>query len=223
MSNEHSRSGPETPPGAESERHDHQNAADEIRHRMHEMMAQVLKSGRVDAASVKEMGRAVSAELATASDTMEQANEAFSDAIRRLDSSLMQAAQTAHGALGKLAAKGEAFNDNDLKDALDELKQLQGAYMAASARVAAAASDNLQHDLREFAQQAQKLGTDASAQAASLVSEFAERLSGSSSEAAKSGLEFTREYGMRMAYVTSGVLAGIADALKEQKTHKKSE
>ena len=45
----------------------------------------------------------------------------------------------------------------------------------------------------------------------------------SQATAAHTGLDLSRKYGMRMAYVTSGVLAGIADALREQSTTKKSE
>ena len=53
--------------------------------------------------------------------------------------------------------------------------------------------------------------------------EVAQRLSSSSEDAARTGLDLTRQYGMRMAMLTSGVLAGVADALKEQSSSNNSE
>ena len=46
-----------------------------------------------------------------------------------------------------------------------------------------------------------------------MMGEFAERLGTASKENATAGLETARTYGVRMALLTSGILAGVGDAL----------
>lgn len=196
---------------------------EEIREKMREMTANALRSRRIDAEGVKEVGRVMGAQLGETQSAAEQTTEAFSDAMRRLDADLMRNAHATHAALSALAEKGSAVSNDDLNDALTQLKDLHQVYLEASARVAEATSGSIQHELHELAHHAQKLGTEASSQVASLVTDFANRMAETSTEAAHTGLDLSRKYGMRMAYVTSGVLAGIADALREQSTTKKSE
>ena len=221
MSGEDSNTG--APPGSAPADEETELSEEAVRERMREMTARALKSGRIDVEGVKEFGRAMGAGFETAGIGASAAKEAFSDAVTRLDLALMASAESAHAALSTLAAKGEGITDNDLKEALEQLKQLQKAYQEVSARVAQAASGNIQREFHELARHAQKLGTEASAEVASMISEFAGKLSSSSSETAQSGLDLTRQYGMRMAYMTSGVLAGIADALKDHSTSNKGE
>jgi hypothetical protein len=190
---------------------------------MRQMTLETLRTGRIDTRGVKEVGRALTSDFGPAKQRAGDTGEAFADAIRRLDEGLMNTAASAHTALAQLADKGDDHTDNDLKEALEHLRQLQNAYVETTTLLAEQASDSLQREFRELARHAQKVGADAGARVASLINEFAERVSSTSNEAARSGLDLTRQTGMRMAFLTSGVLAGIADALREQATPKKSE
>jgi hypothetical protein len=53
------------------------------------------------------------------------------------------------------------------------------------------------------------------------MSEFANRMSGSYRGRAISGLEAARDVGANMTMLTSGMLAGFADALRQQSEAKK--
>jgi hypothetical protein len=57
---------------------------------------------------------------------------------------------------------------------------------------------------------------------AQLMSEFASRMGGSTRGRATSGLDAAREYGVNMTMLTSGLLAGFADALRQQSEAKKA-
>jgi hypothetical protein len=57
---------------------------------------------------------------------------------------------------------------------------------------------------------------------AAAINELAVRMGGSYREDTSSGLEAARTYSARMALVASGVLAGVADALRDQASGKKS-
>lgn len=210
--------GPAPDPGADAAM-----SEEDIREKMRQVTLETLRTGRIDSEGIKQVGRAMTSDFGSAEQAASDTGEAFSDAVKRLDEGLMNTAASAHAALAQLADKGDNFSDNDLKEALEQLKQLQKAYVETASRVAEQASGNLQREFRELAHHAQQVGADASAQVASLINEFAGRISSTSNEATRSGLDLTRQTGMRMAFLTSGVLAGIADALREQATPKKSE
>jgi hypothetical protein len=195
-----------------------------IRERVRELTSQVLQRGRVDTEGVKEVVLAMTGGRAgQASQHDDEAREAFAEAIKGLDEALYQSAEAAHATLGQLAAKGKDYSDNDLKEALVHLRKLQEDYVAIAARIADAASGHLRHELIELAMHAQRVSADAGARAAAVMNEFATSMGSGYRERANSGVEAARTYGTRMAMLVSGVLAGVADALREQASAKKPE
>ena len=137
-----------------------------------------------------------------------KAREFSAEVVRQLDDALVKSASAVHGALQQLASRGQDFSDNDLKDALVSLRKLEEDYLAVSSRLAEAMSANLRREMTEIAAHAQNLGVEASVRAASMLGEFASNVS------ASSGLATVRGASANMAMLASGVLAGIADALR---------
>ena len=190
-----------------------------IRQRVRELTSQVLQRGQIDTEAVRDVVRAVTGQSASNATTSgAEAREMFADAIRALDEAILKSASTTHVALQQLASRGKDFTDNDLKDALVSLRQLEKDYVAVTNHIAQAMSGNLRREMMELAARAQEAGTEASARVATLMGEFASR----TSESATSGLETMRGAGVRMALLGSGVLAGIADALRDQSEAKKA-
>jgi hypothetical protein len=138
------------------------------------------------------------------------AAELFADAVRELDDALVKSAGATHTALQQLASRGQDFTENDLKDALVSLRKLEEDCEAAANRITEAMSGNLRRELTELAVHAQNIGVEASARVANVVAEFA------SGMRATPGLVTVRGAGVRMALLASGVLAGVADALRDQ-------
>ena len=182
-----------------------------IRERVKGLTSQVLQQGRVDPEAVRDIVRAViggtSANTAVSS---AEARELFADAVRELDAALVKSAGAAHVALQQLAKRGKDFTDNDLKEALVSLRQLEQDYAAAASRIAEAMSGNLRREMMELAAHAQNVGVEASARVASMMGELAGGVS------ATSGIATIRDASVRMALLASGVLAGVADALRDQ-------
>lgn len=193
-----------------------------IRERVRELTAQMLAGGRLDTEGVKEVVRAmgVPVGLPPALDT-EQARLAFAEAIGGLDRALQESAQAAHEALAALASRGKDFSDNDLKNAFAALQKLQENYVATANHIADATTGSIRRELVDLALHAQRVGTDASVRIAQIMSEFASRMGGSTRGRAASGLDAAREYGVNMTMLTSGLLAGFADALRQQSDAKK--
>jgi hypothetical protein len=199
--------GDDTPAGIEDQA---------IRQRVKGLTSQVLQEGRVDPDAVRDVVRAMigGAPGNTAASAVE-ARELLADAVRRLDEALVKSASATHGALQQLASRGQDFTDNDLKEALVSLRKLEEDYVAAANRLAEEMGRNLRREMMELAGHAQNVGVEASVRVATLMGEFA------SGMGATPGLATMRGASSRMALLASGVLAGVADALRDQTEAKK--
>src|SRR6266702_5064407 len=188
-----------------------------IRQRVKGLTSQVLQQGRVDPEAVRDLVRAVIGRTPgnTAVSGVD-ARELFADAVRGLDEALVKSAAATHGALQQLASRGKDFTDNDLKEALVSLRKLEEDYAAAARSIAEAMTGNLRREMMELAVHAQNVGVEASARVASMMGEFAEGVG------ATSGMARIRDASSRMALLASGVLAGVADALRDQSEAKNS-
>jgi hypothetical protein len=183
-----------------------------IRQRVRELTSQVLQQGRVDTEAVADIVRTVTGQRTEQTAASgEKAREAFADSVRELDEALLKSAHAAHDALQQLSSRGKDFTDNDLKDALVSLRKLEEDYVATANRIAEAMSGNLRREMTELAGHAQAVGAEASARVAGIMGEFATRMG----EGATSGLATMRGTSIRMALLASGVLAGVADALRD--------
>jgi hypothetical protein len=193
-----------------------------IRERMRELTTEALQHGRLDTARIRDVVRVVSGLGASVPVPAEaDLRQAIADAVSGLDAALLRSAGAAHSALERLASRGKDFTDNDLKDALVSLAQLHEDCAAATTRLADATSGDLRRKLTELATHAQSVGVDASAQVATIMTEFASRLGSVSQESAAAGLETARAYSVRMAMLASGFLAGVADAIRDQSQTRK--
>jgi hypothetical protein len=187
-----------------------------IRERVKGLTSQALQRGRIDPEAVKDIVRTVMGGAPDGVAAGVQARELFVDAVRKLDEALVKSAAAAHDALQQLATRGKDFSDNDLKEALVSLRKLEQDYAAAAGRVAEAMTGKLRSEMMELAVHAQNVGAEASARVASMMGEFAESIG------ASPGVTKIRDAGARMALLASGVLGGVADALREQSETKKS-
>ena len=187
-----------------------------IRERVKGLTSQALQRGRIDPEAVKDIVRTVMGGAPDSKAAGVQARELFVDAVRKLDEALVKSASAAHDALQQLATRGKDFTDNDLKEALVSLRKLEQDYAAAASRIAEAMTGKLRSEMMELAVHAQNLGAEASARVASMMGEFAESMG------ASPGVAKIRDAGARMALLASGVLGGVADALREQSETKKS-
>jgi hypothetical protein len=188
-----------------------------IRERVKGLTSQALQEGRIDPEAVRDIARAVIGGTAgNMAVSGAETRELFADMVRKLDAALMKSARETHDALQQLATRGKDFTDNDLKEALVSLRQLQQDYTAAASRLAEAMTGNLRREMMELAVHAQNVGVEASARVASMMGEFTADMG------VTSGMAKIRDASARMALVASGVLAGVADALRDQSKAKNS-
>jgi len=182
-----------------------------IRERVRGLTSHALQQGRVDPEAVRDIFRAViggtSGNMAISS---AEARKLFADTISKVDEALVQSASATHAALQQLAARGQNFTDNDLKEALVSLRTLEQDYAAAASQIAEAMSGNLRREMMQLAAHAQNVGVEASARVASMMNEF------TGGVGSAYGTTKIRDAGARMVLLASGLLAGVADALRDQ-------
>jgi len=181
-----------------------------IRERVKGLTSQFLQQGRFDPDAVRDIVRAVIGRTPDNGET----RELFAGTVRELDQALVESASATHAVLEQLASRGTDFTDNDLKEALVSLRKLEEDYAAAASCITEAMSSNLRREMTELATHAQNVGVEASARVAAMMGELAGGMG------ATTGMATIRGASVRMAMLTSGVLAGIADALREQSKSK---
>jgi hypothetical protein len=187
-----------------------------IRQRVKGLTSEVLQNGRVDPDAVRDVVRAMIGRTpGDAPVSGAEARQLFADAIKGLDEALVKSASATHGAFQQLASRGKDFTDNDLKEVLVNLRKLEEDYTVAANLVAEAMSGNLRREMTHLAAHAQNVSVEASAHVATMMGELA------SSMGATPGLATMRSASVRMALLASGVLAGVADALRDQTEAKK--
>jgi hypothetical protein len=195
-----------------------------IRERVRVLMSQILRQGQIDPEGVKEVMRAVTGgALSETAPTADASGLEFADAVRRLDAALVVSAEAAHRALETVAVRGKDVTDNDRKAALAGLMKLQEDCLAAVNVVSERPSgENLRRELDQLSVHAQNVGIEASARAGALMNDFASRIAGTYRETTVPSLESARAFSARMALLTSGIIAGVADALGDQSGSKKA-
>jgi hypothetical protein len=194
-----------------------------IRERVRALMSQLLQQGQIDPEGVKKVMRAVTGGAPSGTTPTADASVEFADAVSRLDAALVVSADAAHRALETVAIRGKDATDNDIKGALASLMKLNEDCLAAMNRVSERATgENLRRELDQLAVHAQNVGVEASARASALMNEFAGRVAGTYRETAFPSLEAARAFSARMALLTSGIIAGVADALSDQSGSKKA-
>jgi hypothetical protein len=183
----------------------------EIRERVKGLTSQILQRGRVDPDAVRDIVRTMIGGTPGSLDVSgAEAREHLADAVRELDEALVKSASATHDALQHLASRGKDFTDNDLKDTLVSLRKLEQDYPAAASRIAEAMTSSLRSEITRLAAHAQNVGVEASAGFASMMDRFAGGIG------ATPGMAAIRGASVRMALLASGVLGGVADALRDQ-------
>lgn len=191
----------------------------DIHDRVRDITLLALQNHRFDRRGIREVIRGVTEGVALGAEgSRVDMKQALSEALRGIDQALVKSAQAGSDALKQLASSGKDFSESELKQSLANLKKLEDDFLATVGQVAEAASERVKPELRELISNTQRSGTETGKQLASVMTEFAHRFSVASIDTTIAGLEAASEFGTRFAMLASGILAGVADALRERKT-----
>ncbi len=188
----------------------------DIRSKVHDLTLLALKKRRFDRHGLRDVVRAVTEGIALGAEKSRgDMRQALSDAFRGLDQALVKSAEAGSTALKQLATSSKDFSDHEFKQALANMRKLEDDFLSTVEQVADAASEKVRPELRKVLSTARHSGTDTGKQVAAAMGELAQRFAAASLDVTIAGLEAASEFGARFAQIASGVLAGLADALRE--------
>ena len=192
----------------------------DIRSQVHEITLRALQSRRFDREGIREVVRAVTEGTALGAERKHTGmRQAMSEALQGLDQALRTSAEAGGEALKQLTSSGRSFSDTELKQALGNLRKLEKDFLDTVGQVAEATSENVRPELREALRNARQAGTATGKQVAVTMGHFAQKFSAASFEATLTGLETAADVGQRFSLIASGILSGMAEALRtESKT-----
>ena len=193
----------------------------DIRERVHDLTLHALKDRSFDRDGIQDVIRAVTQGVALGADRDRvDMRQAMSEALSGLDKALRTSAEAGQMALKELASTGRDFSDTSSSRRSPICASSKRISSPPSARLPTLPASGCSPSCARRSAAARRSGTETGRQVARVMSDFAQRFSVASLDATVSGLEMASEFGARFAELASGVLSGLADALRTQKTER---
>jgi type VI protein secretion system component VasK len=196
----------------------------DIRAQVHEITLRALQSRRFDRSGIREVVRAVTEGTALGAERKHTGmRQAMSEALSGLDQALRTSAEAGQQALKELTSSGRSFSDTELKQVLANLRRLEKDFLDTAGQVADSANEAVRPELREAVRNVGRAGTATGKQVALTMGEFAQKFGAASFEATLTGLETAADFGQRFTLIASGILTGMAEALRTESKPESSE
>jgi hypothetical protein len=197
--------------------------AAEIRERVRDLTLQALQSRRLDLHGMREVIRSMTEGISLGVEQRgHDVRAALADAFSGMDQAMSKAAHASSLALREMTERGKEFSATELRHGLERMRQMEGDFLDAVRQVSSAAGSNVRTEWQELVAHAQRAGTDTGRVIAETGRDFSARMTATMSEGAIAGMEAARQFGERFAALASGMLAGMAEAIrpdgKERKT-----
>lgn len=191
----------------------------DIRERVRDLTLQAIRSRRLDPDEVRQIMRAATEGVTVGLEGRgADVRSALADAVKGLDEAFMKSAEAGRLALEELTARTRDFSETELKQALANMKKMEEDFMATLQQVAQSARPVVRTQMDDLLNHMRRSGTDTGMKVASTISEFAHRMAQAHIDSRIAGLEAARELSARWVEMTSGFLAGLAEALRRDDT-----
>ncbi len=142
--------------------------------------------------------------------------EAVREALGGLDEALQKVAESTKLAAQQLIAQGKEFGVQDLKPAMDELKQMEEMFLNTVSKVSEAAGGRIKEEFTAQLKHVRRSGTDSGRVIAATLAEFNQRTGSTLKSGVRQTASAALEMKQRLTLLASGILAGMADALQEK-------
>jgi len=188
----------------------------DIREQVRDLTLRALTSRRLYPDEVRRIIRATTEGIALgAANRGGDARSAVADAVKGLDEAVMKAAEAGRLALEELTSRSRDFSEKELKQALADMKRIEEDFLSTVAQVAESAKPVVKGQFQDVLTHMRRSGTDTGVKVASTMNEFAQRMARAYIDTHVAGLEAAKEMSTRWAEVTSGFLAGLSEALRQ--------
>lgn len=188
-----------------------------LRLRVRDLTLRAIKSRSMDMGELRRVAQAVTEGVSLGLGHRKgEVKNALGEAMAGLDEAMSKAAEASHLALRQLVSQGKEFSENDLKQALEQLKKLEGELLDILSKVADSASGKLQQEFKDFVTHARHAGTDTGAKVLVTVEEFSNKVHATADSGKLTAVNAARDVGARVAEAASGFFAALSDVLQEK-------
>lgn len=171
-----------------------------------------LKNIRAALASVSQ---AASTGLAKNAAPAVDIDSLLEQAVSGMDDALLKAVDANRVALEQLAAQGADMREKHLKKALSDLEKFEDTLIATVQKTAGAADNPMASAWNQALEKLNAGGTLSGAKAASTVEQFAQQMHSAMRDSRSASLRAAQALAESYTAMVSGVLIGMADAMKQ--------
>lgn len=190
----------------------------DIRERMHNLTLTAIQQRRMEASEVKNMVQALTEGISLGLDKRaHDSKQALAQAFSGLDAALMKSAEATHLALQQLTERSSDFSEQDLKTALDNLKEVERDFLSTVSEVANKTSGHIKAEFDELLTHTRRTGTDTGRQVADTINEFSQKIQLVAQDSKSAGTEAAHKLSTRFTQLAAGILEGAAQALRDKK------
>jgi len=176
-----------------------------------------LASGRLDLQRVRAVAEAVGRGASAGAEGLPgHGREALSSALDGLQRTLIRGAGDARLAVEEAASHVGAYTEGELKRRVEEIRTLESMMLDSLSATAKASSAAGAAVLDDLVTHARRSGTHLGNEVETSMRALSQSLPEALRESALAGLGAARESGARAAEVASGLLSGVAEALREK-------
>jgi hypothetical protein len=188
-----------------------------LRGRVRDLTLHALKSRSMDMQELRRVAQAVIEGVSLGLEHRKgEVKHALNEAMAGLDEAMSKAAEASQLALRQLVSQGKEFGENDLKQALEQLKKLEGDLLDTLSKVADSAGDKIRQEFQDFVAHTRRAGTDTGAKVSLTVEEFSNKVHATADSSKLAAENAARDVGARVAEVASGFFAALSDVLQEK-------
>jgi hypothetical protein len=194
----------------------------DIRDRVRALTLEALQARKFDYAGFRDVMQSITEGVSIGAEKHGQdVRRALSEAFKGMDEAMTKAAQASSLALKELSAKGREFSDKELKQALDQMKTMEGDFLDSVRQVAGTTKGAVKTGWEELVTHAQRAGTDTGAVVSQTMREFSQCMATTMTETTLASMDAARQMGERFAQIASGFLSGMAEAIRPGKDGEK--
>lgn len=190
------------------------SAGQDVRKQLDALTVRALTQRDLAEKEVREVLAAIAEGVSLgASSRADEVREALADALRGMDDALVHAAEAMHLALGEAVSQAQEFAEQDLKQGMSELKNLEALFLETVEHVAEGASQLVRQEMNALVAHARNTGTGTGERIGTVTEELGNRLRSVAHEASGAGKRAAREVGARVAALASRKLSEAAERL----------
>jgi hypothetical protein len=188
----------------------------DIQQRVRDITLKALSERRLDKDGIKAVIRAVTTGASEGiGNNKEKIDESLKQALAGMDEALGKSAQAASLASQEALGKLSEFTDNEFKDTLKQLESLEDTFIDTVNAAAEKASKLAGESFQDLTTHLKNAGSDAGNQAKQAAGDLREEMTKLGKDGVDSAVDTGKKVGGQIAQIASGILAGMADALKK--------